>query len=447
MNQFTEISVSLVNKASTLFLGTGFSKHLTDGIAPNWLELLVECTRRIDKKDQLINQLFNSDSSGEIISSKFDLIITAQILELEFLKKKEDLKEAVCEIIRSKVNDKTINSKKLKLLRDFFLKHPYINVITTNFDTLISDYIIPENSKVFIEDSSIPKISAGVNIYHIHGSVSKPSSLVLTLNDYFQFLTKQNYFSRKFFTLLQETSVIVMGYSLGDFNLNSILNEVRRTKKDSFVSSDIYYISRMEVDDIFKRFYSYTYGIHVIENYEIDDFVEVLEQNYNNAKDIIDNIVNLKNVLYKGHTYTDEYLKLSLAFKRILIQASSLGIDTNNKKFLDILITILKKKKELTRESGAWAQYAHLAEWLVTLGSLIDLNKSKIKKDFLELTLYSLENCSKKLYFGYSWEAYNMWNIHWQDLKLENQILIKDLIVDKFSSHDKYERRSIFSDS
>jgi len=214
MNDYLNIATSLTSNSFTLFVGTGFSKYMTNGLAPSWLELLVECTLRIDNDDKLKNQLFNTDSSGIVKEAKYDLTICAQMLELAYKKKRHGIKDTISDIIREKINQSTIDIQKLENVKDFFSKHPNINIITTNYDTLFSDYIVPLTSRIIIEGSTIPQINTGQNIYHIHGCINKPESIILTINDYYNFQNNNNYFSRKFFTLLQETTVGILGYSL-----------------------------------------------------------------------------------------------------------------------------------------------------------------------------------------------------------------------------------------
>lgn len=211
MTDYIDISSSLYTNSLTLFVGTGFSKYITNGKAPSWLELLVETTKAIDKNDKLLNQLFNSDSSDKIKESKYDLTICAQILENEYKRSKKNIKEEISRIIRTSVNEDTIDPKKISHLKDFFTKFGNVNIVTTNYDTIFSEYILPLTSRIIVEGSTIPRINTGQNIYHIHGSISKPKSIVLTINDYYNFQNTNNYFSRKFFTLLQETTVAILG--------------------------------------------------------------------------------------------------------------------------------------------------------------------------------------------------------------------------------------------
>ncbi len=428
MSDYLDISTALHTNSLTLFIGTGFSKYLTNGKAPSWLELLVEATKEIDKGDALLNQLFNSDSTGKITESKYDLTICAQILENEYKRKRRDIKNQITSIITSSINDSTIDKEKLETLQSFFTKHPNINVITTNYDTIFSEYVMPLTSRVIIEGSTIPRINSGQNIYHIHGCIIRPESIVLTINDYYDFQNTNNYFSRKFFTLLQESTVAVLGYSLGDFNLNSVLNEVKNSKKESFRRTDIYYISRDNVSELMDRFYSITYDIKSIANTEINDFFENIERQYETAEQLIDSVENLKDVMNGDKVYIDDFLKLRISLTKILVQAGSMGIESTDDTFISTLFDILERKKQLTTVSGAWIQYEHLADWLVEIASIIIIKGTKYEEKFCEMVSYSLKRSSRKLYKGYSWHAWSTWRNRWHEMKIENQIMLQDLI-------------------
>ena len=431
MSDYLDLSTSLHTNSLTLFVGTGFSKYMTNGKAPNWLELLVECTKAIDKDDKLHNQLFNSDSSGKTKEAIYDLTICAQILEGEYLKKRKSIKDQIAKIIKTKINEKTVDKGKLEHIQNFFSEHPNINIVTTNYDTIFSDYIIPITSRIVIEGSIIPRINSGQNIYHIHGCVNRPESIILTINDYYNFQNSNNYFSRKFFTLLQETTVAILGYSLGDFNLNSILNEVKNSKNESFRRTDIYYITKDEIAEVIEKFYGITYGIKVIQNTTTEAFFDNIEHQYSKAKKLIESVKNLKNVIAGTHKYKDEFLRLKVSLTTILLQAASIGIDSKDKNFIQTLIDLLEKKKTFTREDNAWLQYEHLADWLIEIASIIIIKGTEFETKFVEIASYSFSYSSKKLYKGYSWHAWQSWHNRWHEMKIDNQIMLEDIIRNK----------------
>ena len=256
MDTYLEIAVPLETNAITFFIGTGFSKYLTDGKAPSWLELIVRLTQIVDtRRRRLQNKLFNTNESGDVISAKMNLSICAQILELEFKKEKLDIRKSVVDIINNTITSSTIKKSRVKQLKTFFRDYPNTNFITTNYDTVLSDYVLDGYPRVFVDGSPIPKSNLGSNIYHIHGCITKPSSIILTINDYFRFQHQDNYLSRKFYTLLQENTVVILGYSLADFSLNRIFNEAQVSKSVSLQRSDIYLLSRDFVDQIYIDFY------------------------------------------------------------------------------------------------------------------------------------------------------------------------------------------------
>ena len=425
MTDILNIAASLHTDSFTFFVGTGFTRHVTNDEAPTWPELIAECAERIDSSKKLRKQLFKT-RDGKIVS-KHNILISAQILEQRYKQEKKNLKNEIVKVINERVNKETIDKDKLKDLKRFFKNHPDNNIITTNYDRLFSDFILPK-SRVITEGSTIPKINSGQNIFHIHGSVKKPESIVATFNDYYNFINSKNYFSRKFYTLLQETTVVILGYSLDDFNLNAILNEVNTSRRESFRKSDIFYISRDEFDPLVKEFYYNTYGIKTIKIVSISRFFDSLEDRFQKAKSLMDSVKNLQAVMDGTRTYEDDFIKLQPSMHGILMQAGSLGVENDDDRFLNVLIEILNRKRNFSKESGAWEQYRHLANWLSEIACRMVIKGSSIEAQYLDLAKYSFENCSRKYLLGYSWHAYTEWNTNWFNMKVANRAMLKDLV-------------------
>jgi len=206
------------------------------------------------------------------------------------------------------------------------------------------------------------------------------------------------------------------------------LNEVKNSKNESFRKTDIHYISRNKIPEIIKKFYLYTYGLNVIENVEILDFLKKIDEHYAEAENIISKVENLQLVMNGTKIYLDKFLKLKSSLSIILIQAGRLGIESDDVNFLKVLNTILEKKREFCKEDGAWDQYEHLADWLIDIASLVVIKGTDFETDFCEIVRYSLNRCSKKKYFGYSWYAYWEWKNRWDEMKIENQVLLQEFI-------------------
>lgn len=424
---YNMIGVPIVNGSATFFVGTGVSRFLTDNKAPSWTELLAELTIRIDSKMTLYNKLFDSQKRTYL-----DPYICAQILENEYGKLGKNIRYEIKTILDERINHDTINQDKLASLKGFFSKHMEINVITTNYDTLLSDYVMSGNFPQIVTDGSpVPRSNDSGNVFHIHGCISNPESLVFTINDYFRFQHKDSYLSRKFFTLLQETTIIIIGYSLGDFNLNGIINESQSAGKLCARGNDIYLMSRDIVDTVVKDYYKHTYGINVEDSVGIDElfFKLSLPESEQSFQQIADGAKSLVKVISGELIFTDEFIKTRSALSTIFEYAKMQEITFDNKPFIETLIKLLDKKRELCGLPNAWEQYAHLAEWIIDIGKRIEFHgmSTTIKEQYVNLAFFSLSTMDHNGVgiTGCSWEAFNVWNSRYNELLQGNQVLLK----------------------
>lgn len=98
-------------------------------------------------------------------------------------------------------------------------------VITTNYDGLLEKTLPGYQPILGAGLISAPFANIG-EIYKIHGTVEKPSSMVLTAADYAAFGSKRKYLTAKLLTFFAEHPILFVGYSVEDTNIRRILEDL-----------------------------------------------------------------------------------------------------------------------------------------------------------------------------------------------------------------------------
>jgi hypothetical protein len=264
--------------------------------------------------------------------------------------------------------------------------------------------------------------------------------MVVTSDDYFRFLDKESYFSRKLSTILHENTIVIIGYSLGDLNLKRIINDYSEFSKQNFISTNIFFLSKFPVDPVIKEFFHSCYSIRVLDGIEVEHFFQKLQSMDEIVKKMLDpSNENIKAALKNPNFYDDDYLRIDYSFFEIISSVNAIGKSITDAGVVDILGTVLGKKIEFTYAKGAWDQYEHLARWLVHLSSILDLGGTSIEGVFLDAVLRSMTTMSKKLHLGYSWHAYRAWSSGWSSILTSNKHIIRKHIQAKTTDPDALE--------
>lgn len=222
-----------------LFIGSGMTKRYAGG--PNWMELLRDVATEAGLSSDEFNYLAQiSDNNpariGTNLAEKVHFWAWHHARErfpesffLQGVDRSIFLKFIVTDILTHynfKDDSKDI-SEEIKLLKNIY---PHA-VITTNFDQMV-EKIYP-NHELIIGERIIPlSMNITGELYKIHGTISDPYSLVLTEQDYERFSRKRKYISSKMMTYFAEYPVFILGYGLGDSNVNSILSDLGEAIRD-----------------------------------------------------------------------------------------------------------------------------------------------------------------------------------------------------------------------
>lgn len=218
-----------------LFVGSGLARRYID--APDWEGAL----------RMILNALPKESPSFEYLLQKYGsnlISIGTHIGELVFewawkdgrdkfpeeLFNKEDkaifLKHMLADILSSQTpNDVASHNPAYE---DEFLALKAIRphaLITTNYDNMLEN-IFPGYEAIVGKKVLRYNLNAYGEVYHIHGSVDEPSTIVINNSDYAQWHKDSKYFAAKLLTYFVEHPVIILGYSLTDPNVRTVLEDI-----------------------------------------------------------------------------------------------------------------------------------------------------------------------------------------------------------------------------
>lgn len=238
--EFIEAMLQGVVARPVLFLGSGISRRYIGG--PSWMELLAALADRSGLSKDRFTFLAQKASNDPIV---LGTLLSEHIFEWAWSTGKNNFPS---EYFTDRY-DKTIFIKRLAsdYLSETAAAHtaseaerdemeilakvsPHA-IITTNFDPLIEG-LFPDYELVVGEKIIPMSMNIMGEIYKIHGTVSDPNSLVLTEDDYRRFSTKRRYISAKMMTYFAEYPVFIIGYGLGDKNVNGIISDLGEALKD-----------------------------------------------------------------------------------------------------------------------------------------------------------------------------------------------------------------------
>ncbi|MBM7614170.1 SIR2 family protein [Alkaliphilus hydrothermalis] len=214
--------INEINKASrhgklVFFVGAGLSS--LSGY-PRWAELV----------DVFYKRLYGKDREGVLTSDDYLRIpqIFYDVLE-------ENKKNKYDEILREVFDvEKIPNSIHYKILS----LNP-AHIITTNYDDLL-EKTCWQRGKYYTKISAEKDVSGATSsryLVKVHGDFSRgfnADNVVLKESDYMSY--DQNYplISNLMKTIMATHTIVFIGYGLGDYNINLLLNWVKQLQKDGY---------------------------------------------------------------------------------------------------------------------------------------------------------------------------------------------------------------------
>jgi len=242
INSYKKLEETIANQGNRpiFFVGSGLSIRYLDG--PNWSRLLKELIKitSLSKTFEYFLQKYNEnyeDIASELVDIFFEKAWgDVKKYDEEFYSVKYNksvfLKLEISKIFKKLLEDLNLdeNSSLINELKLFSKTNPSA-IITTNYDEFLEKKIF-KTFKTIVGEKIISERTKGRNgkILKIHGCVSKPETIVISKEDYENFILNQKYLSAKLLTYFIEYPLIIMGYSLSDRNILGIFETISDIK-------------------------------------------------------------------------------------------------------------------------------------------------------------------------------------------------------------------------
>lgn len=246
-----EILQYLINKNQfpIIFIGAGISKrYLKD--YPSWIELLERLWNDTGNEEDFYAHLLKVQKEIKDIKSKVELehmvnTIVATDIETNVYDLFTNSKLTIDGLSFKDVYNNNISPFK-KLLSNKFssyelkdniedeyskfkeMLHKAQIIITTNYDCFIENSYGNDNNKLvkYIGENGMFNQSTGyAELYKIHGCCEIADSIIITKKDYEKFDKKSILISSKIISLLLNSPIIFLGYSLTDINVRKIIRD------------------------------------------------------------------------------------------------------------------------------------------------------------------------------------------------------------------------------
>ena len=290
-NIVEKLKIAKENDKLVIFAGAGISKNSGFPLWNDFLELMgKEIKSDITREDINQNMLKIPQLLYQKDESKYN-----EILKSTFIHRDPNL----------------INYKILELMP----KH----IITTNYDDLFESSISPNALfyDVVYSDKHLLSATKKHYILKMHGSIDDINSIVLKEEDYFKFSEKHPAIETFIKSLLIDHTILFLGYSLSDMDLNLIINWVAYLKEQlGSKFSNKYYILADKKDltlNVDLTEYYNKNGITIINN---DDFesLNLDSKEYIALHEKAKKIYTLLDYIESGKNSLTNYVEFNLKF-------------------------------------------------------------------------------------------------------------------------------------
>lgn len=229
------------NQFPIIFIGSGITQRYFSN-APTWDMLLQRLWKETDNEKtyfarfkELQNEFKNDNfkiytTLADELEKTFDDQFLNGKIKLNNLTPEKAHNEQISPFktkianIFSTLTEREETKEELKAFKSMLAKSRLI--VTTNYDEFIEKQL--NNAiKIRVGNQGLFESAGNLNeLYKIHGSVKEPNSIMITSADYEKMQRTSAIVNAKILSLLTESPILFIGYSLTDKNIQSLLTDL-----------------------------------------------------------------------------------------------------------------------------------------------------------------------------------------------------------------------------
>ena len=162
-------------------------------------------------------------------SNTSDLSLPRISQDFETSRSRQELEKIIREEIVNRMDK--CNPVSYKLLSE--LEPLPIDIISTNYDSLLEDALGKQNYTPIFQDLAISRHSSSTtNLFKIHGDIDRLEEAIITEEDIRNFKHKRPSILKKMEALFQEKQIIFLGFSIEDRHIRDLYKEVKDKLQD-----------------------------------------------------------------------------------------------------------------------------------------------------------------------------------------------------------------------
>lgn len=400
------------------FIGSGFSKaimHDSNGFMPSWYELL----KSLCNKYNIDDNIFKDGSTYPLIASK----IVESVSTFDGIKNIEDAAVKVKESIANLVNIRP-NNNVIENYREIFNEITPNWIVTTNYDSIIETIIGPKAYPIlpnylFYNTKNI------LPVYHIHGSILEPKSIVITNDDYARMMRPSDYRHSRLPILFKESTVLMIGYALGDINVISALDYRNNVYTNSSILDNciiqLVYNEKIIEEKIYVRDNIYIYEYNSLKNVfnELCEYMKKYKSTIGKITKQVDE--QTKAFICDGDDYIEKFVKNEDGYRLKTIEFIN-KLDSSYcyifNSYIPFLNRVFNSIMSNARCDGCFSFYADYLEILLDIIS--ELKVQNMPTVFLNFLIERFVEIAPSIGLtkGCSYAAKDLWDRRKQEIPL-----------------------------